>query len=139
MSEIEERFLKLPDSEDYTRVRQFKIDAKGAVVSRGDSFRRKRPSSGVKLHVQDDAPTNKGSNTLLANPVPFPLIDAEQMVDGSGDVATVTTGMTDSRSTSVSSSGSTSAKILRDQQGVRFDEEGLMIEEPTTSHPSYRV
>lgn len=42
MSEIEERFLKLPDSEDYTRVRQFKIDAKGAVVSRGDSFRRKR-------------------------------------------------------------------------------------------------
>uniref|UniRef100_A0A0N4ZMG7 Small monomeric GTPase n=1 Tax=Parastrongyloides trichosuri TaxID=131310 RepID=A0A0N4ZMG7_PARTI len=41
-SEIEERFLKLPDSEDYTRVRQFKIDAKGAVVSRGDSFRRKK-------------------------------------------------------------------------------------------------
>jgi hypothetical protein len=40
MSEIEERFLKLPDSEDYTRVRQFKIDSKGAVVSRGDSFRR---------------------------------------------------------------------------------------------------
>lgn len=42
MSEIEERFLKLPDFEDYTRVRQFKIDAKGAVVNRGDSFRRKR-------------------------------------------------------------------------------------------------
>uniref|UniRef100_A0A0N5BAE0 GTP-binding protein RAD n=1 Tax=Strongyloides papillosus TaxID=174720 RepID=A0A0N5BAE0_STREA len=41
-SEIEERFLKLPDSDDYTRVRQFKIDAKGAVVSRGDSFRRKK-------------------------------------------------------------------------------------------------
>ncbi|VDK41572.1 unnamed protein product [Anisakis simplex] len=39
---IEERFLRLPDSEDYTRVRQFKIDEKGAVVSRGDSFRRKR-------------------------------------------------------------------------------------------------
>ncbi|CAJ0944346.1 unnamed protein product, partial [Mesorhabditis belari] len=41
-SEVEERFLKLPDSEDYTRVRQFKIDARGAVVNRGDSFRRKR-------------------------------------------------------------------------------------------------
>jgi hypothetical protein len=41
-SEVEERFLKLPDSEDYTRVRQFNIDAKGAVVSRGDSFRRKK-------------------------------------------------------------------------------------------------
>ncbi|VDK77319.1 unnamed protein product [Anisakis simplex] len=34
--------MRLPDSEDYTRVRQFKIDEKGAVVSRGDSFRRKR-------------------------------------------------------------------------------------------------
>uniref|UniRef100_A0A914DT79 Uncharacterized protein n=1 Tax=Acrobeloides nanus TaxID=290746 RepID=A0A914DT79_9BILA len=42
MSEVEERFLKLPDSDDYTRVRQFKIDSKGAVVNRGDSFRRKR-------------------------------------------------------------------------------------------------
>ncbi|CAJ0577733.1 unnamed protein product, partial [Mesorhabditis spiculigera] len=41
-SEVEERFLKLPDSEDYTRVRQFRIDERGAVVSRGDSFRRKR-------------------------------------------------------------------------------------------------
>lgn len=41
-SEIEERFLRLPDSDDYTRVRQFNIDAKGAVVSRGDSFRRKK-------------------------------------------------------------------------------------------------
>ncbi|TKR63530.1 hypothetical protein L596_027348 [Steinernema carpocapsae] len=44
-SEIQERFLKLPDSEDYTRVRQFRIDAKGAVVSRGDSFRRKHNKS----------------------------------------------------------------------------------------------
>ena len=42
MSEAEERFLRLPDSADYTRVRQFNIDAKGAVISRGDSFRRKR-------------------------------------------------------------------------------------------------
>uniref|UniRef100_A0A1I7XNP4 GTP-binding protein REM 1 n=1 Tax=Heterorhabditis bacteriophora TaxID=37862 RepID=A0A1I7XNP4_HETBA len=41
-SEIEERFLKLPDSEEYKRVRQFKIDENGAVVSRGDSFRRRR-------------------------------------------------------------------------------------------------
>jgi hypothetical protein len=45
MSEVEERFLRLPDSDDFTRVRQFKIDAKGAVVSRGDSFRRKRVAS----------------------------------------------------------------------------------------------
>uniref|UniRef100_A0A915LXZ5 Kinesin-like protein n=1 Tax=Meloidogyne javanica TaxID=6303 RepID=A0A915LXZ5_MELJA len=30
MSEAEERFLRLPDSADYTRVRQFNIDAKGA-------------------------------------------------------------------------------------------------------------
>uniref|UniRef100_A0A914SAE5 Uncharacterized protein n=1 Tax=Parascaris equorum TaxID=6256 RepID=A0A914SAE5_PAREQ len=44
-SEAEERFLKLPDSDDYKRVRQFKIDEKGAVVSRGDSFRRKRMSN----------------------------------------------------------------------------------------------
>ncbi|MFH4978202.1 hypothetical protein AB6A40_004911 [Gnathostoma spinigerum] len=43
-SEIEVRFLQLPDAEDYTRVRQFKIDEKGAVVSRGDSFRRKSSS-----------------------------------------------------------------------------------------------
>lgn len=41
-SEAEERFLRLPDAEDYTRVRQFNIDKKGAVVSRGDSFRRKK-------------------------------------------------------------------------------------------------
>ncbi|CAI4224211.1 unnamed protein product [Auanema sp. JU1783] len=47
-SEVEERFLRLPDSEDYTRVRQFKIDAKGAVVSRGDSFRRKRIAKGFQ-------------------------------------------------------------------------------------------
>uniref|UniRef100_A0AC34FRY9 Uncharacterized protein n=1 Tax=Panagrolaimus sp. ES5 TaxID=591445 RepID=A0AC34FRY9_9BILA len=32
MSEIEERFLRLPDSEDYTRVRQFNIDKKGVVI-----------------------------------------------------------------------------------------------------------
>lgn len=40
-SVVEERFLNLPDSEDYTRVRQFNIDEKGTVVSRGDSFRLK--------------------------------------------------------------------------------------------------
>lgn len=41
-SEILANFLRLPDSEDYQRVRQFKIDEKGVVVSRGDSFRRKK-------------------------------------------------------------------------------------------------
>lgn len=46
-SVIEERFLRLPDSEDYTRVRQFKIDEKGAVVSRGDSFRLKKMSKSI--------------------------------------------------------------------------------------------
>ena len=80
--EIEERFLKLPDAEDYTRwddnwknkgifdfgqtwnflvekkpfwilafrVRQFNIDEKGTVVSRGDSFRRKRNVQIVEKH-----------------------------------------------------------------------------------------
>ncbi|KAF8367816.1 hypothetical protein PRIPAC_85645 [Pristionchus pacificus] len=48
-SGVEERFLKLPDCEDYTRVRQFKIDEKGAVVSRGDSFRRKQKPNVTKI------------------------------------------------------------------------------------------
>lgn len=52
MSEIEERFLRLPDSEDYTRVRQFNIDKKGAVVSRGDSFRRKKNNKGLLLFLK---------------------------------------------------------------------------------------
>ncbi|MCP9264107.1 hypothetical protein DINM_022108 [Dirofilaria immitis] len=42
-SVVEERFLNLIASEDYTRVREFKIDEKGTVVSRGDSFRLKIP------------------------------------------------------------------------------------------------
>ncbi|EJW79667.1 hypothetical protein WUBG_09423, partial [Wuchereria bancrofti] len=40
----EDRFLNLIDSDDYTRVREFNIDEKGTVVSRGDSFRLKSPS-----------------------------------------------------------------------------------------------
>ncbi|GMT30209.1 hypothetical protein PFISCL1PPCAC_21506, partial [Pristionchus fissidentatus] len=48
-SEVEERFLRLPDCDDYTRVRQFKIDEKGAVVSRGDSFRRKQKPNVTKI------------------------------------------------------------------------------------------
>uniref|UniRef100_A0A915N060 Small monomeric GTPase n=1 Tax=Meloidogyne javanica TaxID=6303 RepID=A0A915N060_MELJA len=36
MSEAEERFLRLPDSADYTRVRQFNIDAKGAICVLGE-------------------------------------------------------------------------------------------------------
>ncbi|KAL7077424.1 hypothetical protein ACQ4LE_002924 [Meloidogyne hapla] len=55
MSEAEERFLRLPDSADYTRVRQFNIDAKGAVISRGDSFRRKRINKNL----------NEGNNDYL--------------------------------------------------------------------------
>ncbi|KAL6730631.1 hypothetical protein Aduo_001587 [Ancylostoma duodenale] len=47
-NEFEEKFLRLPVSEEYKRVRQFKIDAKGAVVSRGDSFRRKKNEVTVK-------------------------------------------------------------------------------------------
>uniref|UniRef100_A0A0R3RFW9 Small monomeric GTPase n=1 Tax=Elaeophora elaphi TaxID=1147741 RepID=A0A0R3RFW9_9BILA len=42
-SVVEERFLSLVDSDDYTRVREFNIDEKGTVVSRGDSFRLKSP------------------------------------------------------------------------------------------------
>ncbi|RCN38636.1 Miro-like protein [Ancylostoma caninum] len=47
-NEFEEKFLRLPAAEEYKRVRQFKIDAKGAVVSRGDSFRRKKNEGTVK-------------------------------------------------------------------------------------------
>uniref|UniRef100_A0A8R1DGN9 Uncharacterized protein n=1 Tax=Caenorhabditis japonica TaxID=281687 RepID=A0A8R1DGN9_CAEJA len=64
---IEERFLKLPDSDDYTRVRQFKIDEKGAVVSRGDSFRRKR------------TPTFKSDKS----PSPFPVSHSSDSARGS--------------------------------------------------------
>ncbi|VDO51822.1 unnamed protein product [Onchocerca flexuosa] len=42
-SVVEDRFLNI-DSEDYTRVREFNIDEKGTVVSRGDSFRLKSPT-----------------------------------------------------------------------------------------------
>ncbi|KAI3414004.1 hypothetical protein GPALN_011470 [Globodera pallida] len=54
-SEAEERFLALPDACDYTRVRQFNIDAKGAVIARGDSFRRKRQQQ-VVVHAQRSNP-----------------------------------------------------------------------------------
>ncbi|KAI6234388.1 GTP-binding domain protein [Aphelenchoides fujianensis] len=67
MSEVEERFLKLPDSDDYTRVRQFRIDAKGAVVSRGDSFRRKRAA----------AASLNANRKQEASPSPFPTSDPE--------------------------------------------------------------
>ncbi|VBB33021.1 unnamed protein product [Acanthocheilonema viteae] len=43
-SVVEDRFLTLVDSDDYTRVREFNIDEKGTVVSRGDSFRLKSPT-----------------------------------------------------------------------------------------------
>ncbi|KAI6182202.1 hypothetical protein M3Y97_00354900 [Aphelenchoides bicaudatus] len=69
MSEVEERFLRLPDSDDYTRVRQFKIDAKGAVVSRGDSFRRKRVSS---QNNSLNASTRKNDS-----PSPFTISDMD--------------------------------------------------------------
>ncbi|KAK6729108.1 hypothetical protein RB195_006262 [Necator americanus] len=47
-SEVEEKFLRLPAADEYKRVRQFKIDEKGAVVSRGDSFRRKKSEVTIK-------------------------------------------------------------------------------------------
>uniref|UniRef100_A0A914Y7K2 Uncharacterized protein n=1 Tax=Panagrolaimus superbus TaxID=310955 RepID=A0A914Y7K2_9BILA len=81
MSEIEERFLRLPDSEDYTRVRQFNIDKKGVVVSRGDSFRRKK--------------NNKADNS----PSPFPQSESESPRD------------TASRSTSISSTAGSGLKV----------------------------
>lgn len=56
MSEAEERFLTLPDANDYTRVRQFNIDAKGAVIARGDSFRRKRQQQQQTVHAQRSNP-----------------------------------------------------------------------------------
>ncbi|KAI6216699.1 hypothetical protein M3Y95_01265400 [Aphelenchoides besseyi] len=68
MSEIEERFLRLPDSEDYTRVRQFRIDAKGAVVSRGDSFRRKRAAANQNANRKPEASLS-----------PFPTSDPESV------------------------------------------------------------
>ncbi|CAD5206322.1 unnamed protein product [Bursaphelenchus okinawaensis] len=93
MSEIEERFLKLPDSDDYTRVRQFNIDAKGAVVSRGDSFRRKRGSSQLK-----------GENS----PSPFPQYENEQQQL--------------SRSASVGSSENSSTKPLTNNNSDQDEE-----------------
>ncbi|GMR54009.1 hypothetical protein PMAYCL1PPCAC_24204, partial [Pristionchus mayeri] len=48
-SGVEERIPSSSDCEDYTRVRQFKIDEKGAVVSRGDSFRRKQKPNVTKI------------------------------------------------------------------------------------------
>lgn len=55
-TEFDEKFLKLPSSDEYKRVRQFKIDAKGAVVSRGDSFRRKRNEEGGKNDNKSPSP-----------------------------------------------------------------------------------
>ncbi|PAV72842.1 hypothetical protein WR25_19012 [Diploscapter pachys] len=65
--EIEERFLKLPDAEDYTRVRQFNIDEKGTVVSRGDSFRRKRNVQIVEKHDKNFSPTNSAGDSRSAS------------------------------------------------------------------------
>lgn len=42
----EQRFLQLPDAEDYTRLRTFSIRPDGGVVSRGDSFRRRLSTKG---------------------------------------------------------------------------------------------
>jgi len=94
MSEIEERFLKLPDSEDYTRVRQFKIDAKGAVVSRGDSFRRKRnyksDNSPSPFPVsENDSPrgTSSRSASISSSAGSAMKLSAERTSPGSEDLA----------------------------------------------------
>uniref|UniRef100_A0A7E4VTM0 GTP-binding protein GEM n=1 Tax=Panagrellus redivivus TaxID=6233 RepID=A0A7E4VTM0_PANRE len=102
MSEIEERFLRLPDSEDYTRVRQFRIDAKGGVVSRGDSFRRKR--------------NNKSDNN---SPSPFPQSESESPRD------------TTSRSTSVSSQVD-SAKFSSSPGAVPVEEDEPSTSHPAS-------
>lgn len=47
-TELDEKFLKLPTPDEYQRVRQFNIDERGVLVSRGDSFRRKIRESAVK-------------------------------------------------------------------------------------------
>ncbi|KAE9415427.1 hypothetical protein Angca_004268, partial [Angiostrongylus cantonensis] len=120
--EFDEKFLKLPSSDEYKRqdllliirpdidllsiiiksqifrVRQFKIDEKGAVVSRGDSFRRKRNDDGVK---SDKSPS------------PY-------MVSGSDSTR-------ESRSDSVSSS----VESRRDTANT--------VVYPSTSHNNYKI
>jgi hypothetical protein len=63
MSEAEERFLQLPDWADWTRVRQFNIDAKGAVIHRGDSFRRKRRITENSTKENQQLQNNNGNGT----------------------------------------------------------------------------
>ncbi|KAI1712776.1 ras family domain-containing protein [Ditylenchus destructor] len=143
MSEIEERFLRLPDSEDYTRVRQFKIDNKGVVVSRGDSFRRKRSA----------APLTGGTPKSDMSTSPFPVNDLDGMSQRH------TTGMGDSRSTSVSSEGSAGAlavaskiskSISANNNTNRSHSKTASLTDspsslecddtnPSTSHPSYKI
>lgn len=45
-------------------MRQFKIDAKGAVVSRGDSFRRKRHAQATNSGGSDSS-NNRGINSIF--------------------------------------------------------------------------
>ncbi|KHJ91561.1 Miro-like protein [Oesophagostomum dentatum] len=54
--DFDEKFLRLPGGDEYKRVRQFKIDEKGAVVSRGDSFRRKRSEAATKSDNKSPSP-----------------------------------------------------------------------------------
>ncbi|VDL61811.1 unnamed protein product [Nippostrongylus brasiliensis] len=70
--EFDEKFLKLPSSDEYKRVRQFKIDAKGAVVSRGDSFRRKKNEATMK-NIDDKSPS------------PFPFSGSDSTRDSRSD------------------------------------------------------
>ncbi|KAH7691197.1 Protein Y52B11A.4, partial [Aphelenchoides avenae] len=119
-SEIEERFLQLPDSEDYTRVRQFKIDAKGAVVSRGDSFRRKRNSSSYNGSGGLVAPKHEASTS------PFPVSESDSPRD------------TDSRSTSVSSNVSAVISAHLASSQLRNGDTTLDSDTPSTSHRCYK-
>ncbi|KAL3095166.1 hypothetical protein niasHT_025459 [Heterodera trifolii] len=104
-SEAEERFLALPDACDYTRVRQFNIDAKGAVIARGDSFRRKRQQQVV--HAQRSNPiatagTYGGAEdgTTVADPQQSPM--ANELAERA---AYACAPATRSAASSVSSSG----------------------------------
>uniref|UniRef100_A0A0K0D0T5 Tr-type G domain-containing protein n=1 Tax=Angiostrongylus cantonensis TaxID=6313 RepID=A0A0K0D0T5_ANGCA len=137
--EFDEKFLKLPSSDEYKRqdllliirpdidllsiiiksqifrVRQFKIDEKGAVVSRGDSFRRKRNDDGVKNDISMHGQICIVGISFIGDKSPSPY-----MVSGSDSTR-------ESRSDSVSSS----VESRRDTANT--------VVYPSTSHNNYKI
>ncbi|VDP24487.1 unnamed protein product [Heligmosomoides polygyrus] len=119
-TEFDEKFLKLPSSDEYKRVRQFKIDAKGAVVSRGDSFRRKRNEEGGKSKSRAYADLKLSACLSRAldsddnkSPSPYPISGSDSARE--------------SRSESVSSS----------EESRR--EAASATANPSTSHKTYKI